>query len=116
MKVLNYATLLMIIVSLKGCGTLDSKTIMINTGDSKSEVLAVMGVPKDRQLEQGQEAWQYCVSGAGLGYNDHKIIWFDEGVATGITSYKSSRSGCTGALKTIKWEDAPDVVIETRER
>ncbi len=51
-----------------------------------------------------------------MGYNDHKIIWFDEGVVTGITSYKSSRSGCTGALKTIKWEDAPDVVIETRDR
>jgi len=74
---------------LAGCGTLDNKTILINAGDSKERVLEVMGVPQDRQLQQKQEAWQYCVSGAGFGYNDHKIIWVNRGVVTGITSYKT---------------------------
>jgi hypothetical protein len=101
---------------LHGCGTLDGKTVLIDAGDTKKEVLKLMGPPQDRQFEQAQEAWQYCVSGAGFGYNDHKIIWFNEGLVTGITSYKTTRSGCTGAFKTIRWEEAPDFSIETRER
>lgn len=106
----------LIVFVLFSCGTLDKKTILINAGDSKESVISVMGVPQDRQLREQQEAWQYCVSGAGFGYNDHKIIWFNKGVVIGITSYRSHRSGCTGAFRSIKWEEAPDVVIETRER
>jgi hypothetical protein len=51
-----------------GCGTLDSKTNLLNVGDSKERVLEVMGLPKDRQIHGQQEAWQYCVSGAGFGW------------------------------------------------
>jgi hypothetical protein len=114
----NFKILLGIVgvVLLSGCGTLDKKTLLINVGDAKERVIEVMGVPEDRQLQKQQEAWQYCVSGAGFGYNDHKIIWFNNGVVTGITSYKTTRSGCTGAFKTIRWEEAPDIVIETRQR
>ena len=75
-----------------------------------------MGPPQDRQLKDTREAWQYCVSGAGFGYNDHKIIWFTKGLVTGIASYRSSRSGCEGAIKTINWEEAPDFILETRAR
>lgn len=105
-----------ILIILSGCGTLDSKILLLNAGDSKEKVIGVLGIPQDRQLQKNQEAWQYCVSGAGFGYNDHKIIWFDAGAVTGITSYKTHRSGCTGAFKTIRWEEAPDLVIEKRER
>ncbi|MBO2552866.1 hypothetical protein I6M38_12870 [Shewanella algae] len=101
---------------LGGCGTLDNKTILINTGDSKERVMDIMGLPYDRQFKQQKEAWQYCVSGAGFGYNDHKIIWFTDKKVTGITSYRTTRSGCSGAVKSIKWEDAPDYTIEIRER
>lgn len=101
---------------LLGCGTLDDKTVLIDAGDTKEEVIELLGSPQDRQFQQAQEAWQYCVSGAGFGYNDHKIIWFNEGLVTGITSYKTTRSGCAGAFKTITWEEAPDFSIETRER
>ncbi|WP_240129659.1 hypothetical protein [Shewanella cutis] len=104
------------VIFLYACGTLDSKTININVGDSKEKVLGIMGVPQDRQLKDNQEAWQYCVSGAGFGYNDHKIIWFNSGQVTGITSYRSSRSGCTGAIETIRWEEAPDFILETWQR
>ncbi|QGS59750.1 hypothetical protein [Shewanella algae] len=101
---------------LGGCGTLDNKTILINAGDSKERVMDIMGLPCDRQFEQQKEAWQYCVSGAGFGYNDHKIIWFTDKKVTGITSYRTTRSGCSGAVNSIKWEDAPDHTIEIRER
>ncbi len=107
---------LIISTLLYGCGTLDNKTILINVGDSKQDVLDIMGMPADRQLQGQNEAWQYCVSGAGFGYNDHKIIWFLSGKVTGLNSYRSTRSGCTGAIKSVRWEDAPDIVLETRER
>ena len=68
MKYLKTALGICIIFILTACGTLDSKTILLNAGDSKKKVLEVMGVPQDRQLQQMQEAWQYCISGAGFGY------------------------------------------------
>lgn len=107
---------LLLVVTLGACGTLDKKTILLNVGDDKARVLEVMGTPADRQMRGQQEAWQYCVSGAGFGYNDHKVIWLNSGRVTGITSYRTRTSGCVGALKTINWESAPDSVIEIRQR
>jgi len=99
-----------------GCGTLDNKTILLNVGDSKERVLEVMGTPADRQMRGQQEAWQYCVSGAGFGWNDHKIIWLNAGRVAGINSYRSNVSGCGGGIQPVRWESAPDSVIEIRPR
>ncbi|PSW55133.1 putative periplasmic lipoprotein [Photobacterium leiognathi] len=112
----KYFILCLLSLFIVGCGTLDHKTILIDAGTSKKDVLNIMGVPYDRQFDQQKEAWQYCVSGAGFGYNDHKIIWFTNNKVTGITTYRTSRSGCTGAVKTIRWEDAPDYTVEIRQR
>ena len=108
--------LLLTVILITGCGTLDKKTILLNIGDSKEKVLEVMGAPADRQIKAYQEAWQYCVSGAGFGWNDHKIIWFESGRITGINSYRSSVSGCTGGIQSVRWETAPDSVVEVRHR
>ena len=113
LKWLIYTTLFGVIA---GCGTLDSKTILLNVGDSKSRVMEVMGVPSDRQINGVNEAWQYCVSGASFGSNDHKIIWMRSGFVTAINSYKSYVSGCTSGMREIRWENAPDSVLEIRRR
>lgn len=110
----KYLFYLIVISLIQGCGTLDKKTILIDAGDKKEKVVNILGIPYDRQFKQTKEAWQYCVSGAGFGYNDHKIIWFAEGSVTGITSYRTHRSGCVGTVKTIRWEEAPDYTIEIR--
>jgi hypothetical protein len=78
---------------LTACGSLERKSIMLNVGDSKEQVLSVMGTPDDRQLQGENEAWQYCQTGAGFGYHDYRTIWFFRGKVTGINSYKSSRPG-----------------------
>lgn len=110
-----FPAILFIIVS---CGTLEKKAILINLGDSKDQVLKIMGTPDDRQLKGKNEAWQYCQTGAGLGYHDYRIIWFYDGKVTGINSYKSSRpaSSCVTDIRQINWDEAPDVTIEVRER
>ncbi len=107
---------LLVSLAMQGCGTLDNKTILIDAGDPKKKVIDLLGKPYDRQFEGNKEAWQYCISGAGFGYNDHKIIWFTNKKVTGITTYRTHRSGCTGAVKTIRWEDAPDYTVEIRNR
>lgn len=109
---------LLLVVTLAACGTLEKKTILLNVGDSKERVIAVMGTPQDRQLLGQQEAWQYCITGAGFGYHDYRVIWLNAGSVTGITSYKDTTagSGCTGHFRTIKWEDAPDTVLEIRAK
>lgn len=101
---------------LFGCGTLDNKTILLNVGDTKEKVLATLGTPRDRQLQGNKEAWQYCVSGAGFGYNDHKIIWLTAGHVTGINTYRTQVSGCKAGIQTVRWESAPDSIIEIRQR
>ena len=101
---------------LAGCGTLDSKTMLLNVGDSKQQVINVMGTPDDRQVKGVYEAWQYCVSGASFGSKDHKIIWIQSGVVTGINSYKSHSAGCSSGMREVRWETAPNAVIEVRPR
>ncbi|MEI8015297.1 MAG: CsgG/HfaB family protein [Nitrospira sp.] len=101
------AIALVLSLFVASCGTLDSKTILLNVGDSKARVLEVMGPPKDRQIHGQQEAWQYCVSGAGFGWNDHKIIWLNAGRVTGINSYRSGVTGCSGGIEPIRWGSAP---------
>lgn len=103
---------------LTACGSLEKKSIMLNIGDSKEQVLSVMGTPDDRQLQGENEAWQYCQTGAGFGYHDYRTIWFFRSKVTGINSYKSTRPGasCMTDIRHIKWEDAPNAVIEIRNR
>lgn len=105
-------------ITLTACGTLEKKTILINPDDDKTRVLEIMGTPDDRQMLGQNEVWQYCVTGAGFGYHDYRVIWFRNGRVTGITSYKDSTpaSSCVGHFKTIRWEDAPDHTIEIRQR
>lgn len=106
------------IIILSACGTLEKKSILINSGDDKNRVLSIMGTPDDRQLQGQNEVWQYCITGAGFGYHDYRVIWFRNGMVTGITSYKdhTPASSCVGHFKTIRWEDAPDRTIEIRQR
>lgn len=101
-----------------GCGGLQSKAAMVNIGDTKRDVIAAMGAPKDTQAMGQQEAWQYCQTGAGFGHHDYRVIWFYQGRVTGFNSYKSTRPGtsCASDLREIRWEDAPDAAIEIRSR
>ena len=100
-----------------GCGNLNQAT-SINVGDTKDRVTAVMGAPDDRQIQGRNEAWQWCQTGAGFGYNDHKIVWFVDDRVTGVSSYKTSGPGptCIGRIRQVRWEEAPTATIEIRNR
>ena len=101
-----------------GCGSLQKKAILVNSGDDRERVQETMGVPGDRQFQGTAEAWQYCQTGAGFGYHDYRIVWFRDGKVTGVTSYKDTTpaSGCTAHFREVRWEDAPDYTLEIRQR
>jgi hypothetical protein len=105
-------------IAMVGCGSLEKKASLLNLGDTKQQVLGVMGPPDDRQFKGDDEAWQYCQTGAGFGYHDYRTIWFKAGRITGINSYKSARPGssCATDIKPIRWEEAPDATVEIRGR
>ena len=105
-------------VLLAGCGSLERKAAQVNPGDSKGRVLAVMGAPGDRQFQGNAEVWQYGQTGAGFGYHDYRVIWFRDGVVTGLSSYKSHAAGSLAAshFEPVHWEQAPDVTLEVRQR
>jgi hypothetical protein len=104
--------------SLSACGTLEKKASMVNAGASKADVMGALGEPDDRQMRGNLEAWQYCQTGAGFGYHDYRIVWFQDGRVTGLNSYKSTRPGasCRTDLREVRWEDAPNMTIEVRNR
>ncbi len=108
---------MIILITFYGCATsITKKSVMINPGQSKAEVLEIFGTPENRQFQGKDEAWQYCQT--GWGTDEYVVIWFYDGKVTGITTYKSSAPtiDCTENFKTIKWEDAPDHTIEIREK
>lgn len=106
------------LLSISACGGLQKKAVLVNVGDSKAQISELMGTPDDRQVKDGNEAWQYCETAAGFGWHDYRTIWFRDGRVTGMNSYKSTRpaSSCMADIRPVRWEDAPSAVVEIRNR
>lgn len=103
-------------IAILGCGRVKSHALRISAGDDKDRVIQVMGTPDDRQFSGQQEAWQYGMV-VSVGVCDYTIIWFNQGKVSGLTSYRGfSTMGCRQGLKAINWEQAPDRIIEFRQR
>ena len=89
----------------------------IDPGATRAQVREILGNPQDRQFRGSQEAWQYCQT--GLVNDTFVVVWFVDGTVTGMTSYKDSVGDiglCSSHFKSIRWEDAPTVTIEMRQR
>ncbi|MGA9780148.1 MAG: hypothetical protein WBS33_17950 [Verrucomicrobiia bacterium] len=92
---------------LSGCGSFEGETSQINPGDSRKQVLAIMGAPGDRQFQNDNEVWQYRKMRLG-GFN-FSAIWFYDGKVTGISRYTQWGSSLSAAttFKPVRWENAP---------
>ena len=81
---------------------------------SKQEVINVMGYPGNRQFSGVDEAWQYCERLWGPGYNRYFIIWFHNGIVSGLTT--KNFPGAENTFFPVNWEEKPDKTIEIRSR
>ena len=107
----------MLVGLIGGCATVDPVFNEINLGDSKAVVINKLGSPENRQFSGKNEALQYCTAGTSFGVSTYNIIWLYDGKVSGSNSYNLSRAGsCSGHFKMLNWEDAPDAIIEIRDR
>lgn len=117
--------LAMMLVSVSGCAgaaMLARQSFLVERGQSKEDVLRILGVPGARQFKGGDEAWLYCAT--GMGADSFTIVWLYEGAVTGVTTYQCHSNGdcgytwgnCAQGFKTVNWETAPDHTIEIRHR
>lgn len=100
------------------CGTtqgLSKKQNYISSGQTKEEVINILGLPGNKQFKGKNEAWQYCQT--GFSADLYVIVWFYNGTVTGMNTYNGYGVGsCTEFFNNINWEDAPDITIENRNR
>lgn len=60
------------------------KTMLIENGMTKNEVIDLLGVPKDRQFHDAEEIWKYELT--GLTETKFYFVWFRDNGVTGLTS------------------------------
>jgi len=95
--------------------TLTKKSISLEPGMSKNELIAIFGLPEKRAFNGSVEAWQYCET--GFASDDYFLIWLNNGRVSGIQNYTNTGVGlCSSYFRSINWESAPDTVIEIRNR
>jgi len=108
--------IVMIAFFLSACANqLMKKSILLEPGMTKEELVANLGPPGNRQFKGNKEAWQYCETGGMV--DDYVVVWLVHGKVAGTQSYNNSRPGfCSSFFRTVNWEEAPDAVIEFRDR
>ena len=113
---------LILIMALNGCatgGSLVKKSVRVNNGDTKQQVLSLFGEPGDRQFKEDDEVWQYCKTDlVGFSGDKYVMIWFYRDKVIGVSTYNNNAEFglCSSFFKTVNWEDAPDRTIEVRSR
>lgn len=109
--------LILIVFVLTGCASFDPAYTQIQPKQTRAEVIALLGTPEDRQFSGKNEAWQYCRTGTSFGVSGYRVVWFYDSKVTGLTNYSLRRPGsCEAHFEPMKWENAPDKIIEVRNR
>jgi len=112
----NIILLLMLVIGISSCGTaLQKKSLQVEPGMTKDDVVKIMGYPGNKQFKGVSEAWQYCST--GIGSDRYYVVWFTNSSVTGMTTYSGYESGmCDKFYRTVNWEDRPNKTIEIRNR
>jgi hypothetical protein len=100
---------------IASCANVATKSLDLEPGMSKSQLKSLMGTPGDRQFSGNVEAWQYCDT--GMMKDEYLIVWLANNQVVETQRYENAYSiGMCSSYKTINWEDAPDKIVEIRER
>jgi hypothetical protein len=106
------------IMVIKQADLLD-KSIMVESGMSKQELIKTLGRPIQRQFNGAKEAWQYCDGGTLSTNNEFLTVWLNNGSVFKLQSRSSYAGGpCETQFRSINWEASPepDAIIEIRNR
>ena len=118
---MNRFVLTILIVFLQACASKSAvvkNSASLTPGMSASDVRKALGEPQNRQFEGKNEAWQYCSTDfTGLETDHYVLVWLNDGVVTGMQTYRNSQTGMCGSFfRTVNWQEAPDATVEVRQR
>jgi hypothetical protein len=98
---------LAVALAISGCAGVKVRATKINPGESRAEVLKLMGRPDDRQFQGKLEVLQYGMV-VTIGVCDYTMVWLRDGAVTGVSSYRHfSTMGCRSGLQPVDWGGAP---------
>lgn len=98
---------LLLVVFLLGCASTGEKTMDLQPGMTRDQVLAVLGDPNDRSFRGTDEAWQYQEI-AGFGQCKYTTVWIKDGTLVGVTTRRgSSVAGCGLGSEKVDWNEMP---------
>lgn len=118
MSRLALAILILCLVACASQSAVIKRAASLVPGMSASDVRKLLGEPQNRQFEGKNEAWQYCSTDfSGLESDHYVLVWLNDGVVTGMRTYRNSQVGMCGSFfRTVNWQEAPDATIEVRRR
>jgi hypothetical protein len=95
-----------------------TNSAQIFAGMTAGEVQQILGAPQNRQFSGREEAWQYCETDyTGMAGDQYVLIWLSEGRVTGLERYTNTLLGtCETYFKQVRFENAPDLTVEVRNR
>jgi hypothetical protein len=116
-----YKLILMVCIALiSSCITLDSKSLNLEPGMKKQQVVKILGIPDRRSSRGSDEALQYQ-GVIGFGQCVYITAWLNRGSLISITERRgSSVAGCGLGSRKVDWGQMPkpsiDINITTNEK
>lgn len=116
MRLLTLCAIIGLSTSPALAAPLKDKLDQIEPGMLKSDVIDLLGKPRNRSFRGPAEALQYCSTGAFT--NSLATIWLVKGAVVSLTTSKErSNASCASQLAEIDWgQIPPDVRIEIEKR
>ena len=119
------------VAGLAGCGGLasglmadgelyrfESKMQDVEFGMSKTRVQQVMGAPRQRLYEGGQEAWLWCQTSNSPNLADAFLTaYFFNAQVVGIHTYGNRAEGtCENFFRRVEWLADPQKAMAAKQR
>lgn len=103
---------LLFVITFAACATprhLKVKASALQTGQTKEQVVAILGFPQNVQSKGKIEVWQWCRTDFSGRYGDsYVVVWFDESVVSDISTYKNWQLGtCEKFFRAVNWDEVP---------
>lgn len=100
------------LIFLASCSSLDQKSLSLEPGLAKDEVIEIMGTPARRSFRDSDEAWQYQ-GVVGYGQCTYITTWFSEGKLVATTNRRgASIAGCGLGSGAVDWGQMPKPAID----
>jgi len=103
---------ILLTVILCSCSSMAKRSIALEPGMEKDQVMQVMGTPTARSFRKDDEAWQYQQV-AGFGQCAYITVWFTRSVVVGVTNRRGpSVAGCGLGSREVDWGQIPKPTID----